>query len=118
MRNNQTERLILNKLIKQAPYITSQAITYQKAHRKGNTSKIPLIIKNSQQYLERKKEGELLRKVAEKEVINVTRYYHYGTIYISGQDNNIFNIHKGLDITKATNYKPKSLIVPPSVARV
>jgi len=70
------------------------------------------------QYLERKEEGELLYKVAEKGVINVARYYYYGTIYIGGQDNNIFNIRKGLDITKATNYKPKSLIVPLSVARV
>jgi len=48
----------------------------------------------------------------------VARYYYYGTIYIGGQDNNIFNIYKGLDITKATNYKPKNLMVPLSVARV
>ena len=48
----------------------------------------------------------------------MARYYHYRTIYIGGQDNNIFNIRKGLDITKAINYKPKSLMVPLSVARV
>ena len=118
VRNNQTKRFILNTLIKRAPYIASRATTYQKAHYKGNTSKIPLIIKDLQQYLERKEEGELLYKVVEKGVINVARYYYYGTIYIGRQDNNIFNIRKGLDITKATNYKPKSLIVPLSVARV
>ena len=48
----------------------------------------------------------------------MARYYYYGTIYIGGQDNDIFNIYKGLDITKAINYKPKSLMVPLSVARV
>jgi len=51
-------------------------------------------------------------------VINVARYYYHGTVCIGGQDNNIFNIRKGLDITKATNYKPESLMVPLSVARV
>ena len=51
-------------------------------------------------------------------MINMARYYYHRTVYIGGQDNNIFNIHKGLDITKAINYKPKSLIVPLSVARV
>ena len=118
VRNNQTEYLILNKLIKWAPCITSRAITCQKAHRKGNTSKIPLVIKDLWQYLERKKEGKLLYKAAEKGVINVARYYYYRTVYIGGQDNNIFNIRKGLDITKAINYKPKSLMVPLSVAKV
>ena len=48
----------------------------------------------------------------------MARYYHHRTIYIGGQDNNIFNIYKGLDITKAINYKPKSPMVPLSVARV
>jgi len=48
----------------------------------------------------------------------MARYYYYRTIYIGRQDNNIFNIYKGLDITKAINYKHKSLIVPLSVARV
>ncbi|XTI90378.1 hypothetical protein V2W45_1470382 [Cenococcum geophilum] len=36
---------------------------------------------------------------------------------LRGQDNNIFNIRKGLNITKVINYKLKSLIVPLSVAR-
>ena len=118
VRNNQTKRLILNKLIKRAPYITGQATTCQKAHYKGNTSKIPLVIKDLQQYLERKEEGKLLYKAVKKGVINIARYYYYRTIYIGGQNNNIFNICKGLDITKAINHKPKSLIVPLSVARV
>jgi len=87
-------------------------------YRKGNTFKIPLVIKDSWQYLERKEEGELLRKAAEKGVINMARYYHHGTIYIGRQDNNIFNIRKGLDITKVINYKSKSLMVPLNVAKV
>ena len=48
----------------------------------------------------------------------MARYYYYRTIYIGGQDNNIFNIRKGLDITKATNYKLEGLIMPLKLARV
>jgi len=70
------------------------------------------------QYPERKEEGKLLRKAVKKGVINIARYYHHRTVYIGGQDNDIFNICKGLDITKAINYKPKSLMVPLSIARV
>jgi len=42
----------------------------------------------------------------------MARYYHYKTICVSGQDNDIFNIYKGLDIIKATNYKLEGLIMP------
>ena len=48
----------------------------------------------------------------EKEVVNMARYYYYKTIYVGGQDNNIYNICKGLDIISAINYKPESLIMP------
>jgi hypothetical protein len=54
----------------------------------------------------------------EKGVVNIARYYYYKTIYIGRKDNNIFNIHKGLDITKATNYKLKGLIMPLRPTRV
>ena len=60
----------------------------------------------------------MLRKVMEKGVVNVARYYYYKTIYIGRQDNNIFNIRKGLDITKVTNYKPEGLIMPLRLTRV
>ncbi|XTI85488.1 hypothetical protein V2W45_1481967 [Cenococcum geophilum] len=83
--------LILNKLIKRARYIATH---------------------------QRKEEGKLLYKILEKEVVNIARYYYYKTIRVSKQDNNIFNIHKGLDIIKATNYKLKGLIMPPKLARV
>ena len=118
MRNDQTERLILDELMKRVPCIAGRVITCWKAHREGNTSKIPLVIKDSWQYPERKEEGELLREAAEKGVINVARYYHHGTVCIGRQDDDIFNICKGLDITKATNYKPESPMVPLSVAGV
>ena len=51
-------------------------------------------------------------------MVNIARYYYYKTIYVGGQDNNIFNICKGLNITKATNYKLKGLIMPLRLARV
>jgi hypothetical protein len=92
--------------------------TCWKVYREGDTFKIPLIIKDLWQYLERKKEGRLLRKAVEKGVVNIARYYHYGTIHVGRQDDNIYNICKGLDITKAINYKLKGLMIPLRLTRV
>ena len=54
----------------------------------------------------------------EKGAVNVARHYYYKIIYIGRQDNNIFNIRKGLDITRATNYKLEGLIMPLRLTRV
>ena len=70
------------------------------------------------QYLERKEEGELLHKVAEKGVINVARYYYHKNIYIGGQDDDVFNIYNRLNITKVINYKPEGLIMPLKLTRI
>jgi len=49
----------------------------------------------------------------------VARYYYYETVYIGGKEDNIYNnICKGLDITRAINYKLEDLIMPPRVAKV
>jgi hypothetical protein len=53
-----------------------------------------------------------------KEVVNVARYYYYKTVCIGRQDDNIYNIRKGLDITRAINYKLEGLIMPLRPARV
>ena len=84
VRNGQTKRLILNKVIKQARYIANRAITCQKVYYKGNISKAPLIIKDLQQYLECEEEGNLLRKVIDKGVVNMARYYYHETICVGG----------------------------------
>jgi len=70
------------------------------------------------QYLEREEKGKLLYKILEKGVVNIARYYYYKTIRVSRQDNNIFNIRKGLNIIKAINYKLKGLIMPLRLAGV
>jgi len=68
-------------------------------------------------FLEREEEGKLLREVAEKDVVNVSRYYHHKTVRVSGQDNNIRrNVRRGLDITKAINYRLEEPMLPPSTA--
>ena len=51
-------------------------------------------------------------------MVNMAKYYYYKTVYIGGQDNNIFNIRKGLNIIKAINYKLEGLIMPLRLARV
>jgi hypothetical protein len=55
----------------------------------------------------------------EKEMVNIARYYHHETVCVGGKEDNICNnIHKGLDITRATNYKLKNLIIPLRPTRV
>ena len=110
--NNQTKHLIFDKVIKQAPYIVSQATTCWKAYYKGDT-KTPLVIKDSQQYLKHKKEGKLLHKILKKGVVNMTKYYYNKTVCVSGKKDDIYNnVCKGLNIIKAANYKPEGLMMP------
>ena len=116
--NGQTKCLILDKVIRQARYVIGWATTCQKGHCKGDTFKKPLVIKDLQQYPEREEEGKLLREILEKGVVNIARYYHYETVCVDGQNNNIYNICKGLDIIKVANYKLKGLIMLLRLAKV
>jgi hypothetical protein len=114
-RNNQRERLVIDKVMKRAPCIAGRGTTCWKAHRDGDDSRIPLVIKDSWQFPERKEEGELLREATDKGVINVARYYHHETVRVGGHDDDVCgNVRRGLDITKAADYKPESLVPPPS----
>jgi len=52
-------------------------------------------------------------------VVNVARYYHHKIVYVGGKEDNIYNnVYKGLDITRAINYKLENLIMPLRPARV
>ena len=116
-RNSRRERLIINKAMKRAPCVAGRAITCWRAHREGDDSRTPLVIKDSWQFPEREEEGELLREATDKGVVNVSRYYYHETVRVSGQDDDIRgNVRRGLDITKATNYKLASSMLPPSAA--
>ncbi|KAF2001283.1 hypothetical protein P154DRAFT_596918 [Amniculicola lignicola CBS 123094] len=78
-RHGKKERLIINKVMKRAPCIAGRATTYWKAHREDDDSQMPLVIKDSWQYPERKEEGELLRKATDKGM----------TVRVCNQDNEI-----------------------------
>ncbi|KAF2786731.1 hypothetical protein K505DRAFT_411805 [Melanomma pulvis-pyrius CBS 109.77] len=84
----------------------------------GDKSRSPLVIKDSWQVLEREEEGKLLREATNKGVVNVARYYHYETVGVGSQKDDIHdNVQRGLDITQAKNYKPlESLMAPLSSA--
>ena len=46
-------------------------------------------------------------------MVNIARYYYHETVYVGSKEDNICNnVHKGLDITKAINYKLENLIIP------
>jgi hypothetical protein len=113
-RNNRTERLVLDKVIKRVSCVAGRATTCWRAHCEGDESQAPLVIKDSWQYPERSEEGELLRESTEKDVVNVARYNYHGTVRVSDQHDTIRgNVRRGLDVTKATNYIPESSMQPP-----
>ncbi|KAK3168273.1 hypothetical protein OEA41_004719 [Lepraria neglecta] len=119
VRNDRRECLIIDELMKRAPCVAGRATTCWKAHREGDESQKPLVIKDSWQYPERDEEGELLREATEKGVINVARYYHHETVRVNDKDDDILdNVRKGLDITTATNYKPERSMTPVSMAQI
>lgn len=84
-RNGSTERLIIDKVMRRARCISRQATTCWRAHRKEDPQ-VPLVIKDSWQYLERDEEGKLLYKATTKGVVNVARYYYYKTVAVHGND--------------------------------
>ncbi|KAL1593051.1 hypothetical protein SLS59_009376 [Nothophoma quercina] len=113
-RDNGKERLIIDRVIKRVPCVTGRATTCWKVYQEEDPG-TPLVVKDSWQYPEREEEGELLREATEKQVKNVATYFHHETVRIGGQDDDICkNIRKGLDITKATNYKLEKPMPPPS----
>ncbi|TWU73732.1 hypothetical protein ED733_000593 [Metarhizium rileyi] len=120
-RNGQTERLIIDEVIKRAPCIAGRATTCWKAHRNDDPLN-PLVIKDSWQYVDRDEEGELLQEATKKGVTNVARYYHHETVRICRTDDDVWNnVRKGLDVTKATNFQPKRILpsnVGGSVSRI
>jgi hypothetical protein len=88
-RNNRRERLIIEKVMKRAPCIAGRATTCWKAHRDGDDSRKPLVIKDSWQFPEREEEGGLLREATDKGVANVARYYYHETVRVEDQDDDI-----------------------------
>jgi len=76
-RNGNTERLVIDDVMKRHSSVAGRATTCWKAHREGDESKQILVIKDSWQYREREEEGELLREATVKGVVNVARYYHH-----------------------------------------
>lgn len=50
---------------------------------------MPLVIKDSWQYIERNEEGRLLEGVTDQGVVNVTRYCHHETVHARSQDDEI-----------------------------
>ncbi|KID86141.1 Protein kinase-like domain protein, partial [Metarhizium majus ARSEF 297] len=104
-RNGHLERLIIDKTLLRVSCIAGRATTCWKAHREGSSE--ILVIKDSWQYKERKEEGDLLQLATMRGVSHIARYYHHEVVKIRGIDDDVrHNVRKGLDVTKAANYRP------------
>lgn len=116
-RHGKKERLIIDQLVREPQGIIGRATTCWRAHLEGDYS-LCFIIKDSWQYLERDEEGELLQEATGKGVTNVARHYFHQTVQIRGDNDDIqSNIRKGLDVTKASNYRQTRLTVLSSQSR-
>ncbi|KAI0443368.1 hypothetical protein F4803DRAFT_313051 [Xylaria telfairii] len=103
--STKTERLVLDRPIRSAHSIVGRATICWKAYLGGDKSK-PFVVKDSWQFPERDEEGELLQQATRQEVTNVARYYYHETVCVKGKDDDIQrNVRRGLDITKASNYR-------------
>lgn len=78
-RNGSPKRIIIGKVMQRAPCIAGRATTCWKAYPEGQPE-TPLVMKDSWQFPERDEEGELLREVTVKGVVNVAQYYHHETV--------------------------------------
>ncbi|KAK8016085.1 hypothetical protein PG993_014274 [Apiospora rasikravindrae] len=104
-RDGGTERIIIDGVMQRARCIVGRATTCWKAHCEDRPQ-TPLVIKDSWQYTERPEEGELVCEATAGGILNVARYYHHETVQVRGMDDDIRrNVRKGLDITKAENYR-------------
>ncbi|KAK0609021.1 hypothetical protein DIS24_g12578, partial [Lasiodiplodia hormozganensis] len=116
-RNNKTERLVLDEVIKRPSGVASRGTVCWKAYRQGDKSRRPYVIKDSWQYPERDEEGVLLEKATKKKVINVARHYHHETVHVAGVEDDVYSsIRKGLDVAGASNYRPSDSMPPPSTS--
>ena len=113
-RNGEIERLILTQLIKKQAVIVGRATTCWKAYREVDTSKESLIVKDSWQYEERPREGELIKEATDKGVQNIARYYHHETVQVDGKKDDTFeNVRRGLmKVYGRTTFRQKSFIGP------
>lgn len=104
-RDGTTERFIIDKLISRTKCVSGRATTCWKAYREGDRTK-PFVIKDSWQFPEHEEEGKLLRDATELKVKNIARYYAHKTVRVGDNDDDVHsNIRRGLDVSKASNYK-------------
>ncbi|OTB04510.1 hypothetical protein M426DRAFT_58388 [Hypoxylon sp. CI-4A] len=113
IRDSTRERIVIDEFMGRVRCIAGRATTCWKAHPEGKPS-MTLVMKDSWQYPEREEEGELLLEVTRKGVSNVARYYHHETVRLPNGDVDDIRhgIRKGLDITKASNYRSQHLDLP------
>ncbi|KJZ68575.1 hypothetical protein HIM_12037 [Hirsutella minnesotensis 3608] len=111
-RNDKTECLIIDDVMKRARCIAGRATICWRAHRKEDPQ-TPLVIKDSWQYTDRDEEGIFVQEATEKGVVNVARYYHHETVCVRGAVDDVqTGIRKRLDVIKATNYRSERAMLP------
>lgn len=99
------ERLTIEQVLLRTRSIVSRGTICWKAQSSVDGS--PLIVKDSWQHPERPEEGEMLRKLAEKNIPYVARYYHHEDVFFNGKKDDVKNIRGGLNLEAATDHRPR-----------
>ncbi|KAM3500681.1 hypothetical protein MY11210_009479 [Beauveria gryllotalpidicola] len=95
-RNGKKERIFIQKVMRRARCIAGRATTCWQAYSDIDP-RTPLVVKDAWQYTERADEGEMLREVTEKGVVNVARYYYHTTVFVDGAVDDVStNVRHGL----------------------
>jgi hypothetical protein len=117
-RNDQVERLVLVENIRRHGAIVGRATTCWKAYREGDESRELLIVKDSWQYEKRPEEGELIKDATDKDVRNISRYYHHETVQVGGiTDDTMTNVRKGMmKECDRTTFRQKTFVKPETPA--
>ncbi|KAJ2977033.1 hypothetical protein NQ176_g4600 [Zarea fungicola] len=97
-RNGKKERIFIQNVMRRARCVAGRATTCWQAHSEIDPT-IPLVVKDAWQYTERADEGEMLREVTEKGVVNVARYYYHTTVFVDGAVDDVStNVRHGLNL--------------------
>ncbi|KAL2158244.1 hypothetical protein VTH06DRAFT_4564 [Thermothelomyces fergusii] len=104
-RNGQSERLVIDGVMRRAACIAGRATTCWKVHLEDDPRAV-FVVKDSWQFTEREEEGDLLKEVTDKGVVNVARYYHHETVFVHGKVDDIQgNVRGGMNVTEAKIYR-------------
>ncbi|KAL1888294.1 hypothetical protein Cpir12675_006230 [Ceratocystis pirilliformis] len=100
-RNGVSERIVIDQTLYDNKCIAGCATKCWRGHLEGHPE-MTLVIKDSWRSSKRHDVGQMLRKLTERGIPYVARYYHHEAVHLNGfADSTQDNVRKGLDVSKS-----------------